>query len=181
MACACLATIAVSPAEGVAGEMSLDAATSNSAVSTNSFNIDRLWVIVAAAFVFLMQAGFKSFEVGVAREKNATAIGMKNVIDWIIGSLVFFAIGFGLMFGHSKGGFIGTDLFFIDGIDGSGGESFGHGVLHVPTGVRRHGTDHRLRSDVRAHGIRILSCRFLHHGVGDLPRDGTLGLGGGVF
>ena len=78
--------------------------------------IDFLWVIVCAALVFLMQAGFALVETGLTRSKNAVNIIMKNVMDVAAGSLVFFALGFGLMFGTSAGGIIGTDGFFLSGL-----------------------------------------------------------------
>ena len=63
--------------------------------------------------VFLMQAGFKCFEVGLVRSKNSTATAMKNIIDWIVCSLIFFFFGFGFMFGESVGGLFGVSLFFL--------------------------------------------------------------------
>jgi Amt family ammonium transporter len=44
---------------------------------------------------------------------------MKNYADFMIGSLVFLLFGFGVMFGQTKGGFLGTSLFCLSGIDGS--------------------------------------------------------------
>ena len=61
--------------------------------------IDEMWVLVAATLVFFMQAGFLLFEVGLAREVHAPAVAMKNLVDWVVGSLAFFFVGFGLMFG----------------------------------------------------------------------------------
>ena len=81
-------------------------------------NIDMLWVLVAAALVFFMQAGFLCFEAGIVREKHAPGVAMKNVIDWIVVSLVFMVIGFGLMFGYSDNGFLGMSNFFLNGVGG---------------------------------------------------------------
>jgi len=86
---------------------------------------DQLWVLTAGALVFLMQAGFLCYESGMVRENHVTAVAMKNVVDWIVGTLAFFFIGFALMFGHSSGGIIGTDLFVIEGLDSSGGSPLG--------------------------------------------------------
>ncbi|MFZ5986538.1 MAG: ammonium transporter [Bacillota bacterium] len=74
--------------------------------------INTIWVLVAAFLVFFMQAGFAMVEAGFTRAKNASNIIMKNLMDFAIGSLVFFAVGFGLMFGLDKGGFMGTSGFF---------------------------------------------------------------------
>ncbi|MEQ9439279.1 MAG: ammonium transporter [Cyclobacteriaceae bacterium] len=82
------------------------------AISASIFNADALWVLFAAALVFLMQVGFKSLEVGMVRRHQVAAVAMKNMVDWTVGSIIFFVVGFGLMFGHSTGGFLGTDLFF---------------------------------------------------------------------
>ena len=61
--------------------------------------------------VFFMQAGFTLVETGFTRAKNALNIVMKNVMDVSAGGLAFFFIGFGLMFGTTAGGWIGTDGF----------------------------------------------------------------------
>ena len=81
-------------------------------------NLDYVWVILAAALVFLMQAGFALLETGLTRAKNAANIIMKNVMDASAGAIVFFLIGFGLMFGPSLGGFIGTSGFALTGVEG---------------------------------------------------------------
>lgn len=69
------------------------------------------WILTAAALVFMMQAGFLVFEIGVVRIKNTMVTAMKNVGDWAIVSLAFFMVGFGLMFGDSVQGFFGSSLF----------------------------------------------------------------------
>ncbi|MCI5158785.1 MAG: ammonium transporter, partial [Candidatus Electrothrix sp. AUS1_2] len=69
--------------------------------------------LVAAALVFFMQAGFAMVEAGFTRAKNAINIMMKNLMDFSMGSLFFWAIGFGLMFGTSGTGWFGTDGFFL--------------------------------------------------------------------
>ena len=76
---------------------------------------DILWTCVAAFLVFFMQAGFALVECGFTRAKNSLNIMMKNLMDFCIGSLAFFFIGFGLMFGTSIGGWIGTDGFALSG------------------------------------------------------------------
>lgn len=83
------------------------------AVAENGENSNILWTCLAAFLVFFMQAGFAMVEAGFTRAKNACNILMKNLMDFSIGSLAFWMVGFGLMFGIS-GGFIGTNLFFFD-------------------------------------------------------------------
>ncbi|MDZ7693408.1 MAG: hypothetical protein U5K69_20205 [Balneolaceae bacterium] len=68
--------------------------------------------------VFFMQAGFALLKAGFSRSKNAVNIIMKNFMDVGAGGLVFFAVGFALMFGTTAGGWIGTDGFFLSGIEG---------------------------------------------------------------
>lgn len=72
---------------------------------------DMVWLAAASALVFLMQAGFALLESGMSRSKNALNVVMKNYMDVCIGTLVFWAIGYGLMFGTNTSGWFGTDLF----------------------------------------------------------------------
>lgn len=83
---------------------------------------DTLWILISAALVFFMQAGFKVLETGLVKEEHRSGIGIKNLMDWVAGSLAFFIIGFGFMFGTSAAGVIGTDLFL--GLDFSDGYTF---------------------------------------------------------
>ena len=72
-----------------------------------------VWTLVAAALVFFMQAGFAMVETGFTRAKNAINILMKNLMDFSVGSIVFWAVGFGLMFGATTNGWFGTSGFFL--------------------------------------------------------------------
>lgn len=74
---------------------------------------DYVWTLVAAALVFFMQAGFALVEAGFTRAKNAINIMMKNLMDFSMGTLAFWAIGFGIMFGASGTGWFGTSGFFL--------------------------------------------------------------------
>jgi len=77
----------------------------------NISTMDTLWVLLGAALIFFMQAGFAMVESGFTRAKNAGNIIMKNLMDFAFGSVVFWVIGFGLLMGDGNG-FIGTiDLF----------------------------------------------------------------------
>ncbi len=80
--------------------------------------IDGVWVILAGALVFLMQAGFALVEAGFTRAKNTANIAMKNFMDFSVGALFYWAIGFGLAYGGSTlGGFVAYggigDAFFL--------------------------------------------------------------------
>ena len=79
-------------------------------------NLNLIWTMIAAILVFLMQAGFALVETGLTRSKNAVNIIMKNIMDVSAGCLVFFAVGFGLMFGTSPTGWFGTDGFLLSGL-----------------------------------------------------------------
>ncbi|MDR0649126.1 MAG: ammonium transporter [Synergistaceae bacterium] len=70
-------------------------------------SVDTIWVLLGAILVFFMQAGFAMVETGFTRAKNAGNIIMKNLMDFCIGSVAFWVIGFGIMFGKDIGGFIG--------------------------------------------------------------------------
>ena len=80
---------------------------------TLSQNIDTLWVINCAILVFIMQAGFMCMETGLSRHKNSINVALKNASDFGVSVVMFWLFGFGLMFGTSYNGIIGTDLFFF--------------------------------------------------------------------
>lgn len=81
--------------------------------------LDTGWMLIGAALVFFMQAGFAMVETGFTRAKNAGNIIMKNLMDFCLGTPLFWFIGFGLMFG-AGGKFIGTLDLFADGVVGEG-------------------------------------------------------------
>lgn len=76
-----------------------------------AFSLNTVWVLLAAALVFFMQAGFALVEAGFTRTKNTTNIIFKNLMDYVIGTIAFWAIGFGIMFGNSNSLFGGFDFF----------------------------------------------------------------------
>ncbi len=78
-------------------------------------NLDTVWMLVAGFLVFFMQSGFALVEAGFVRARNVTNIFMKNLFDLAIGSIVFWALGFGIMFGTGNA-FFGTEWFFLSGI-----------------------------------------------------------------
>lgn len=75
---------------------------------------DTIWVLLGALLVFVMQAGFAMVEVGFTRAKNSGNIIMKNMADFSLGTIFFWIVGFGLMFG-SGNGFIGELDFLVRG------------------------------------------------------------------
>ena len=68
-------------------------------------SVNTIWVLLGAALVFFMQAGFSMCEAGFTRAKNTGNILMKNLMDFCIGTPCFWLVGFGIMFGA------GTKLF----------------------------------------------------------------------
>lgn len=70
-----------------------------------------MWTMIGAFLVYFMQAGFAMVEAGFTRAKNAGNIIMKNMMDFVLGSLFFFIIGFAIMFGGDNP-YIGTAGFF---------------------------------------------------------------------
>ncbi|MBF0226697.1 MAG: ammonium transporter [Desulfobacterales bacterium] len=87
--------------------------SNKAAIELVQTHMDYVWTLIAAALVFFMQAGFAMVEAGFTRAKNAINIMMKNLMDFCIGTMAFWAIGFGLMFGASSSGWIGTSGFFL--------------------------------------------------------------------
>jgi Amt family ammonium transporter len=79
---------------------------------SNAVAINTMWTLIAAFLVFFMQAGFAMVECGFTRAKNAGNIIMKNLIDFAAGSLGYWAIGFGIMFGAGTA-YFGTSGFFL--------------------------------------------------------------------
>ena len=87
----------------------------------DAIGLNTLWVLVAAVLVMLMQAGFAMVESGFTRGKNSINILMKNLVDFSLGALIFWIVGYTIMFGTDIAGIIGKpELFFssleVDGI-----------------------------------------------------------------
>lgn len=76
--------------------------------------VNTVWLLIGTVLIFFMQAGFCMLEAGLTRAKSAGNIVMKNIVDFCIGSVVFWAIGFGIMYGSSNG-FFGKFDFFTQG------------------------------------------------------------------
>lgn len=81
-----------------------------------AFAIDEVWVVIAAMLVMFMQAGFALVEAGFTQAKHAGNIIMKNFMDFSVGAVVYWAIGFALAYGGtSLGGFLAYgDVFFFN-------------------------------------------------------------------
>ena len=75
--------------------------------------LNALWLLVCVALLVVMQGGFLCLESGLTRSKNAINVAMKNMTDFALSLLLFWAFGFALMFGASRAGWIGTTGFFL--------------------------------------------------------------------
>ena len=73
-----------------------------------AISLDTVWMLLAAMLVFFMQPGFALCEAGFTRSKNTANILFKNFVDFMFGSLLFWFVGFGFMFGSEGAGFIGA-------------------------------------------------------------------------
>ena len=98
---------------GWAADDAPTALTNKAAIDLVQTHANYLWTLVAACLVFFMQAGFAMVEAGFTRAKNAINIMMKNLMDFSVGTLAYWAVGFGLMFGTTSTGFFGTSGFFL--------------------------------------------------------------------
>ena len=86
--------------------------------------IDTMWTLLSAFLVFFMQAGFAMVEAGFTQAKNAGNIIMKNLMDFSVGSLIYWVLGFSIMFGVGNR-FISFNGFFLKG-------DFSHLGLDIP-------------------------------------------------
>jgi len=89
------------------------ALSNKAAIDLVQTHANYMWTLVAACLVFFMQAGFAMVEAGFTRAKNAINIMMKNLMDFSVGTLAYWAVGFGLMFGTTSTGFFGSSGFFL--------------------------------------------------------------------
>ena len=78
-------------------------------------SVDTIWVLLAAMLVFFMQPGFALVEAGLTRTKNTANILMKNFMDFSVGSVLYWILGFSIMFG--AGSFLGWNGFGIFGVE----------------------------------------------------------------
>ncbi len=105
--------MAIGLSKAWAGDDPPTALSNKEAIDLVQSHADYVWTLVAAALVFFMQAGFAMVEAGFTRAKNAINIMMKNLMDFSMGTLAYWAIGFGLMFGISSTRWLGTSGFFL--------------------------------------------------------------------
>lgn len=93
-------------------------------LNTLSNGMDTIWVVLTAAMILLMEGGFALLEAGFVRQKNAVSIIMKVFVDITFGALMFYIVGFALMYGKDVSGIFGSTGFFIGG-----------DLSHLPTNI----------------------------------------------
>ncbi|MDW7725920.1 MAG: ammonium transporter [Candidatus Methanoperedens sp.] len=94
-----------------------------------------IWLLVAGALVFFMHAGFSLVEAGLTRTKNTANILMKNALTISLGILIYWAVGWGVMYGSSIAGLFGTDQFFLRGADNALWNSWFFQMVFAATGA----------------------------------------------
>ena len=77
--------------------------------------LNYVWILICAFLVMFMQAGFAMLEAGFCRVKNVTNLMAKNLMDYCIGSLCFFLVGYAIMMGGDWHGLWGTEGWFMTG------------------------------------------------------------------
>lgn len=113
------ASIPVGKSEPASAEKVADTSVVKEEITAVQSNVNYIWIILAGALVFVMQAGFAMVKLGFSRAKNSINIIMKNFQDFRISAIVFMFLGFGLMFGSTWGGWIGSDSFWLSTHDGN--------------------------------------------------------------
>jgi len=95
--------------------------------------VDCFWLFFGGVLVFFMQTGFTMVEAGFTRSKNTGNIIMKNIVDFMFGSIIYWFIGYGLMYGEGNG-FIGIpfgDMF----MNGMAGREYGLYGIVLPNSI----------------------------------------------
>ena len=126
-------------------------------------NVYGVWFLIGAALVFWMQAGFAMVEAGFTRAKNSGNIIMKNLMDFCIGTVMWFLIGASLMLPAAEGK---SDILGILGTPGFGvftdyaNFSYSGFVFNL---VFCNNSNHRIRCDGRKNKIRNVLYLFGRH------------------
>jgi Amt family ammonium transporter len=84
-------------------------------------SIDTIWVLITGFLVFFMQAGFAMLEAGFSQQKGVVNALLENFVDAAVTILVWWAVGFGIAFGTSAGGLLGTNTFFLSQLPNTDG------------------------------------------------------------
>jgi len=87
---------------------------------TEFTTFDTRWILICAALAMTMQIGFCMLESGMVRQKNSINVAFKNLMDFIVAGLAYWAVGFGIMYGLGESnGIYGTTMFLKGHADGA--------------------------------------------------------------
>ena len=103
------------------------------AESTGFSAVNTIWVLLGAALVFFMQAGFAMVEAGFTRAKNAGNIIMKNLMDFCLGTVAFLIIGYSLLMGQDFAGLVGWGESPLTDFAGTNWSSFTFNLVFCAT------------------------------------------------
>lgn len=118
---------AVSAQGTEAAKLTLESVSSDMATLKGTLNT--IWILIASILVIFMNAGFAMLEAGLCRQKNTVNVLAKNLIVFALATIIFWAIGFSLMFGNSENPFIGLGGWFLTG------QSETYGLSPFPEGL----------------------------------------------
>ncbi len=122
-----LSTILLGALGAAAGELGAENGVEES-MAVSNYVLDNLFLFICALLVIFMQPGFAILEAGLNAAKNTVNILFKNVMDLCLGALLFFVVGYSIMYGDALlGGWIGWGGF---GIESEMKETAGAGILH---------------------------------------------------
>lgn len=82
--------------------------------SSVEVDLSIMWITIAGFLVFFMHAGFTLVEAGFTQAKNAVNIAMKNLMAISVGTIVYWFIGYSLMYGETSNGFFRWSGFFTE-------------------------------------------------------------------
>ena len=113
-------------ADSIATKIDILSSQLANTTSELTIGIDNMWLLVAGFLVMFMQPGFAMVEAGFTRSKNTANILMKNLMDFSIGSILFWLVGYSIMYGKDIAGIFGIPNLFAGG-DGIVGDGFNYG------------------------------------------------------
>ncbi len=142
-----------------------------------SFNLDTIWVLLSAALVFFMQAGFKCLEVGLVRKHQIAAVAMKNMVDWTVGFNYFLSAGLRVDVRPLGGRLVRHRYVLALYLLGGRWERPGCCIFYVPIGFCRYGPHHRIRFHVGANRLYPVPHRLGIYCTAYLPGVWALGMG----
>jgi Amt family ammonium transporter len=149
-----------------------EVAAEASATDILAYAVDNLFLLLYAVLVIFMQAGFAILESGLNHSKNTVNILMKNVMDFCLGVILYFFIGYGIMYPGEFNGYFG--YAGVAGADNPAIEDAVGGTLHVQVDFH-----YRLRRGCGTHEIRSLHDLHRHSDRYHLSDFRLLEMGGG--